>query len=105
MGEAEKQDYVRMLDAMAEAARQEAAKLKNATHQKSVWGVVAGLEIAAALVRNTTTDLKPEEAAKLLAHYRETHYAYLVKKEMREVRKRPPNLQVKRVVKGKKEEK
>lgn len=40
MDEAAKQEYVRMLDAMAEAARQEAAKLKNATHQKSVWEVV-----------------------------------------------------------------
>ncbi|MCW3055199.1 MAG: hypothetical protein JWN14_4369, partial [Chthonomonadales bacterium] len=34
-----------------------------------------------------------------------THYAYLVQKELKNVRKRPPNLNVKRVVKGKQKEK
>lgn len=95
------QELAKLLDAMAEEARQEAAKTKNASHQKAIWGVVAGLEIAATVTRSTDIDIQQADAVSLLKRYRETHYAYLVKTERREFKKRPPNLKVSKVVKGK----
>jgi len=98
-------DYAQVFDAMAEVARQEAAKDRAEVRRKALWGVAAGLEMAAALMRNQAIAIDPSDAALFMERYKPTHYAYLVQKELKNVRKRPPDLNVKRVVKGKKKEK
>jgi len=98
-------EYARVFDAMADVARQEAAKDRAEVRRKALWGVAAGLEIAAALMRNQEITIDPADAALFMERYKPTHYAYLVQKELKNVRKRPPNLNVKRVVKGKQKEK
>ena len=98
-------EYARLFDAMAEVARQEAAKDRAVVRRKALWGVAAGLEMAAALMRNQEITINPADAALLMERYKPTHYAYLVQKELKNVRKRPPNLNVKRVVRGKQKEK
>ncbi len=101
---AERVVYARTLDAMAEVVSKEADSDKAEIRRKALWGVAAGLEIAAALMRNPDLVLDPADAALLIARYKPLHYAYLVQKEGRDVRRKPPNLNVKRVVKGKKKE-
>ncbi len=94
-------EYARVFDAMAEVARKEADVDRAEVRRKALWGVAAGLEMAAALMRNLEITIDPKDAALLMERYKPTHYAYLVKKEPRKVRKTPPNLNVARVVKGK----
>jgi hypothetical protein len=101
---AERALYARTIDAMAEVVRQEADTDRAEIRRKALWGVAAGLEIAAALMRNPDLAIDPADAALLIARYKPLHYAYLVQKEGRKVRRKPPDLHVKRVVKGKKKE-
>jgi hypothetical protein len=101
---AERAVYARIFDAMAEEVRKEADKDRAEIRRKALWGVAAGLEIAGALMRNTDIALDPADAALLISRYKPLHYAYLVQKEGRQVRRKPPDLNVKRVVKGKKKE-
>jgi hypothetical protein len=99
--ESGKAEYARVFDAMAEVARKEADVDRAEIRRKALWGVAAGLEMAAALMRNQEIAIDPKDASLLMERYKPTHYAYLVKKEPRKVRKTPPNLNVTRVVKGK----
>lgn len=92
--------HVRLFDAMAEEVRQEAAGEKNAVQQKVLWGVAAGLEMASAALRENSENT--HNAAEIVARLRDTHVAYLLKKDLSSYRKRPPKLNVKRVVTGRK---
>ena len=92
--------YIRLLDAMAEAVRQDASNKKAVGQQKVLWGVAAGLEMAAAALRENSVETL--EAAEIVARLHDTHVAYLLKKDLSSFRKRPPKLNVKRVVTGRK---
>jgi hypothetical protein len=101
---AERAVYARIFDVMAEVVRKEADADRAEVRRKALWGVAAGLEMAAALMRNTDIVLDPADAALLIARYKPNHYGYLVQKEVRKVRRKPPDLNVKRVIKGKKKD-
>ena len=92
--------YVRLLDAMAEEVRQDAAGKKDAGQQKVLWGVAAGLEMAACALRENLP--ASADVAELVARLHTTHVAYLLKKDLSSYRKRPPKLNVKRVVTSRK---
>ncbi|MCW3055241.1 MAG: hypothetical protein JWN14_4411, partial [Chthonomonadales bacterium] len=68
-------EYARVFDAMAEVARQEAAKDRAEIRRKALWGVAAGLEMAAALMRNQEVAIAPADAALFMERYKPTHYA------------------------------
>ena len=94
--------FMRLFDAMAEEVRQDAARKKDATQQKVLWGVAAGLEMAAYALRENHQNCL--DAAELVARLHDTHVAYLLKKDLSSFHKRPPKLHVKRVVTGRKPE-
>ena len=98
--EGETAQYVRLLDAMAEEVRREAAGKKDAGQQKVLWGVAAGLEMAACALRENP--LNTTDAAEIVTRLHATHVAYLLKKDLSSFRKRPPKLNVKRIVTGRK---
>lgn len=90
----------RLLDSMAEVIRQDAAETKTTARRKMLLGVAAGLEVAACVMRDGAHPDDGADAEALVRRFQETHFAYLLEKDIKDFHRRPPKLFVKKVVKG-----